>query len=181
MEKLNDSLSYHQGDKAEQRLATTPESGDSVHPCVTDNIDSIASPRKEVSASNNSDNEDDEDADGSEALLRFPTKVRIKTCPGLTPRCLLKSLGYTLYLQLMSIVCDENNSSYVTWLPHGRGFRIGESKAFEQHILKKFFSKNAKFSSFTRKLNRWGFVRVSRGKSSLVPSLYGRQQLRAFA
>lgn len=35
--------------------------------------------------------------------------------------------------------------------------------AFESKILPKHFYKHSKYPSFTRKLNRWGFVRVTRG------------------
>jgi len=54
----------------------------------------------------------------------------------------------------------------ISWLPHGRGFVIYKKKAFEEQILPRHFNKQSKFSSFTRKLNRWGFVRVTRGPES---------------
>jgi hypothetical protein len=40
---------------------------------------------------------------------------------------------------------------------------IFRKKAFELKILPKHFHKQSKYSSFTRKLNRWGYVRVTRG------------------
>jgi hypothetical protein len=63
----------------------------------------------------------------------------------------------------MEILDNDENTEIITWLPHGRGFVILRKKAFEQSILPKYFHKQSKYSSFTRKLNRWGFVRVTRG------------------
>ena len=50
----------------------------------------------------------------------------------------------------------------ISWLPHGNGFIIHKKKAFANEILPKHF-KASKFTSFTRKLNRWGFSRAPRG------------------
>ena len=66
----------------------------------------------------------------------------------------------------MEILEDEEYSDVISWLPHGRGFVIFKKKAFEEKILPKHFNKQSKYSSFTRKLNRWRFVRVTRGPES---------------
>jgi hypothetical protein len=58
---------------------------------------------------------------------------------------------------------DEEHGDTISWLPHGRGFMIYKKKLFETKIMPKYFHKNSKYTSFTRKLNRWGFVRVTRG------------------
>jgi hypothetical protein len=63
----------------------------------------------------------------------------------------------------MEILDDPENSDTLSWLQHGRGFVIYRKKAFEQRILPRYFNKHSKYSSFTRKLNRWGFSRVTRG------------------
>jgi HSF-type DNA-binding len=77
---------------------------------------------------------------------------------------LLLTLSYSLsLLQLMEILDNKAYSDIISWLPHGRGFIIFRKKSFEQTILPKYFNKQSKYSSFTRKLNRWGFVRVTRG------------------
>jgi hypothetical protein len=68
------------------------------------------------------------------------------------------------FLQLMDILHnDEEHGETISWLPHGRGFMIYKKKLFETKIMPKYFHKNSKYTSFTRKLNRWGFVRVTRG------------------
>jgi len=64
--------------------------------------------------------------------------------------------------QLMDILSNEEHSSIITWLPEGNGFIISKKKAFAEKILPKYF-KASKFTSFTRKLNRWGFSRIPRG------------------
>lgn len=72
-------------------------------------------------------------------------------------------VALTFPQRLMEILENEENTDIISWLPHGRGFVIFRKKAFEQKILPKYFHKSSKYSSFTRKLNRWGFVRVTRG------------------
>jgi hypothetical protein len=66
----------------------------------------------------------------------------------------------------MEILDNEDYSSMISWLPHGGGFVVFRKKAFALKILPKHFNKQSKFSSFTRKLNRWGFQRVTRGHES---------------
>lgn len=56
-------------------------------------------------------------------------------------------------------------SEIISWTPSGKSFHILNSKRFVAEILPHFF-KSAKYSSFTRKLHRWGFVRHYRGKEA---------------
>jgi HSF-type DNA-binding len=65
--------------------------------------------------------------------------------------------------QLREILDDPENAKWIAWLPHGRAFVITHKWEFAADVLPKYYNKLAKYSSFTRKLNRWGFVRVSRG------------------
>eukprot|EP00978_Attheya_sp_CCMP212_P030299 scaffold110777_cov51-Attheya_sp.AAC.6 len=69
---------------------------------------------------------------------------------------------YKLAIALYAAISNEDNSNIISWLPHGRGFMIYQKTSFANEIMPKFF-KQSKFTSFTRKLNRWGFSRVSRG------------------
>ena len=66
---------------------------------------------------------------------------------------------------LMSVLSNDQVSDIITWLPHGKGFIILQTKKFVSDVLPQYF-KHAKFSSFTRKLHRWGFTRVARGPES---------------
>jgi hypothetical protein len=66
--------------------------------------------------------------------------------------------------RLLEILSNhEEHGDIISWLPHGRGFMIYKKKMFEIKIMPKYFHKHSKYTSFTRKLNRWGFVRVTRG------------------
>lgn len=58
-------------------------------------------------------------------------------------------------MRLMEVLQDESNSESIRWLPHGRAFIIYNKKLFEAEVMPKFFPRKSKYSSFTRKLNRW--------------------------
>lgn len=57
--------------------------------------------------------------------------------------------------RLMSILSDERNQEAICWLPHGRSFIVRNRKLFAETVMCRYFSRKAKYSSFTRKLNRW--------------------------
>ena len=57
--------------------------------------------------------------------------------------------------RLISILGDERNHDAICWLPHGRAFIIRSRASFAERVMPKFFSRKSKYSSFTRKLNRW--------------------------
>ncbi len=65
----------------------------------------------------------------------------------------------------MKVLSDSNFNDIITWTPSGKSFIIVNPKAFVADILPEHF-KSAKFSSFTRKLHRWGFNRHYRGDES---------------
>jgi hypothetical protein len=70
--------------------------------------------------------------------------------------------NYATFPQKMrQILSNPSYSDSITWLPHGRGFVILQKRRFAEEVMPKFF--NCKFTSFTRKLNRWNFTRVTRG------------------
>jgi len=60
------------------------------------------------------------------------------------------------------VLSDKNLSDVISWTPSGKAFEIRKPKQFVADILPEHF-KSAKYSSFTRKLHRWGFVRHYRG------------------
>jgi hypothetical protein len=62
---------------------------------------------------------------------------------------------YIFPQRLMSILSDEKNHDAICWLPHGKGFVIRNRKLFSEKIMPRFFPRKSKYSSFTRKLNRW--------------------------
>ena len=62
----------------------------------------------------------------------------------------------------MKVLSTRRYNDIICWTPDGKGFSILRPKAFADNILPKYF-KEAKYSSFTRKLHRWGFQRHLRG------------------
>ena len=55
--------------------------------------------------------------------------------------------------KLHAILSNENYSDYISWLPHGRAFRVLKPKAFEEDVLPKYF-RSTKFASFMRQVSR---------------------------
>ena len=54
---------------------------------------------------------------------------------------------------------DEEVSDTIGWMPHGKSFTIKNPQNFEGKVMPRFFGRG-KYSSFIRKLNRWGFRQV---------------------
>ncbi|KAL7541942.1 hypothetical protein ACHAXR_011371 [Thalassiosira sp. AJA248-18] len=54
------------------------------------------------------------------------------------------------------------SSNAVSWLPHGRAFKILDQQDFMEVVVPMFF-KQKKIRSFYRQLNLWGFKRVLKG------------------
>ena len=73
-----------------------------------------------------------------------------------------EEIPLTFPQRLMELLDDSSNDDVIGWLPHGQGFLIYQKRRFAAEIMPKYF-KQSKFTSFTRKLNRWGFLRISRG------------------
>ena len=57
--------------------------------------------------------------------------------------------------KLMDILADPLNQGTISWLPDGKSFVIRDRTLFAEIVMPRYFPRKAKFSSFTRKLNRW--------------------------
>ena len=78
-------------------------------------------------------------------------------------------------MNLMKFAEAQNEENYcVTWLEDGKSFIIRNPDEFTRKVLPKFF-KATKFSSFTRKLYRWGFRQVNRGIGPDDPIIFGNE------
>jgi hypothetical protein len=64
--------------------------------------------------------------------------------------------------KLMDLLNMPAAEHIVCWLPHGKSFMIVRPKMFATDIMPSYF-RQAKYASFTRKLNRWGFRQVTKG------------------
>lgn len=64
----------------------------------------------------------------------------------------------------MEILENPELSSIISWLPDGKSWQILQKQTFQDAIIPNFLaSSTAQWPSFTRKLIRWGFRRVSSG------------------
>ncbi|KAL7483988.1 hypothetical protein ACHAW6_009636 [Cyclotella cf. meneghiniana] len=62
--------------------------------------------------------------------------------------------------KLHAILANRNWNKTVTWLTSGKAFCIMDREEFTQKILPKYF-RESKFESFSRRIKRWGFRKVS--------------------
>ncbi|KAL7465621.1 hypothetical protein ACHAXS_005930 [Conticribra weissflogii] len=60
------------------------------------------------------------------------------------------------------MINNEASTGCVEWLPDNKGFVINQKKVFSNTVLPEYFGK-AKYTSFTRRLKRWGFKRITNG------------------
>ena len=70
--------------------------------------------------------------------------------------------------QLMEVLDNPEYSCIISWLDNGNDFIFHDVEAFCRIILPKYFRKTSLFSSFKRKLNRWGFRTRDRGKETRI-------------
>ncbi|KAL3944641.1 MAG: hypothetical protein SGBAC_001301 [Bacillariaceae sp.] len=83
-----------------------------------------------------------------------PDPFKPLTAPGRVPNFPAK---------MMAILSRPEYSDIVTWLDHGRAWKVLKSRQFESEVIPKFFE-HAKFSSFIRQANGWGFRRITQGR-----------------
>lgn len=67
---------------------------------------------------------------------------------------------------------DENYCA--AWLPDGKSFVVRNPDEFTRKVVPQYF-KATKFSSFTRKLYRWGFRQINRGIGPDDPVIFGNE------
>lgn len=75
-------------------------------------------------------------------------------------------VALTFPQRLMEVLDDESYKDIISWVNDGFSFMIHQEKIFTEIILPKHFNKACKYSSFSRKLNRWGFQRCCSGPFS---------------
>ena len=60
------------------------------------------------------------------------------------------------------ILSQNEFGQWITWMPHGRAFRVIVPVAFEKHISEKYFG-HKRYSSFLRQLSNHNFKHISQG------------------
>lgn len=65
--------------------------------------------------------------------------------------------------KMMAILSRPELSDIVTWLDHGRGWKVLKPRELEAKVLPTYFE-HSKFSSFIRQANGWGFRRLTQGR-----------------
>jgi len=65
-------------------------------------------------------------------------------------------------VKLHKILSKLEFADVVSWLPHGRSWRVLKPKAFEEKVVPLYF-RHAKYASFMRQVNGWGFKRMTQG------------------
>ena len=63
----------------------------------------------------------------------------------------------------MQILSSGQHEHIISWTPDGLSFVVKKPSLLVSEVLPHYF-KEVKYSSFTRKLHRWGFVKILRGK-----------------
>jgi len=75
--------------------------------------------------------------------------------------------------------CDLDGYSFIiSWLPHGRAFKIHDMPLFIEQVMPKYFYQS-KMSSFRRQLNFYGFYKLRNGvdKSAFCHELFLHDRL----
>lgn len=74
-----------------------------------------------------------------------------------------KNLSFPFKLQAMLDLLElKGETKVISWLPHGRAFRVHNPNAFVRVLMPRYFSMS-KFSSFQRQLHLYSFQRVTNG------------------
>ena len=61
--------------------------------------------------------------------------------------------------RLHAMLSDEQYSHIISWMPHGRAWKVINKELLMEEAIPKFFGQS-KFASFSRQLSGWGFTRL---------------------
>mmetsp|Transcript_3222 Transcript_3222/g.6681 ORF Transcript_3222/g.6681 Transcript_3222/m.6681 type:complete len:373 (+) Transcript_3222:130-1248(+) len=64
---------------------------------------------------------------------------------------------------LHCMLSEQKNEKIVSWMPHGRSWRVHKRNEFESDVLPQCF-RHSRFPSFLRQVNNWGFKRITQGR-----------------
>jgi hypothetical protein len=104
---------------------------------------------------------------------QVPLFAKIAQAP---PQVKRKRRAKTFPVKLMEAITANYDEDIVSWMPDGRSFVVVNPDLFVDVILKQSF-KGCKYTSFVRKLNRWGFSRLTSGADCFYHSLFQRERI----
>mmetsp|Transcript_25582 Transcript_25582/g.55040 ORF Transcript_25582/g.55040 Transcript_25582/m.55040 type:complete len:517 (-) Transcript_25582:270-1820(-) len=64
--------------------------------------------------------------------------------------------------KLAAMLSDPDHASIITWMPHGRSWKILNRELFSTFALPRYFG-HSNHASFVRIVNAWGFRRITKG------------------
>jgi hypothetical protein len=67
--------------------------------------------------------------------------------------------------KLNHMLADPQNSHIISWMPHGRAWKILRPQEFTDRVLPRYFE-SVNYNSFVRLINAWGFRRFTTGRDS---------------
>ena len=68
----------------------------------------------------------------------------------------------TFSQKVYHMLSQEDYQKYISWMPHGRAFKVTVPTVFERVVCQKYFG-HKRYSSFLRQLNNHGFKHISKG------------------
>ena len=68
----------------------------------------------------------------------------------------------TFPMKLHKLLSDPEAEGIITWLPHGRSWKVIKQEEFEKLLLPRYYD-HSNISSFMRQVNGWDFRRVAKG------------------
>ena len=98
--------------------------------------------------------------------------VTIIVFSNILPFSTLNSINQMMMLMRFVDEQKDDPNYCAAWLPEGKSFVVRSPDEFARQVIPKFF-KATKFSSFTRKLYRWGFRQINRGIGPDDPVIFG--------
>jgi len=86
----------------------------------------------------------------------------------------------TFPTKLFDILARDDLSHIISWLPHGRSWKVHDQDEFEAKVMPVYFQQT-KFASFARQVTGWGFKRITAGgpdRNSYFHELFLRDEPR---
>lgn len=104
-----------------------------------------------------------EDLMAASALTNFAKRAKENGSKSISSasKSTLYSVGARFPIQLMKLLNCGKHDDIISWTPDNRCFIVYNPHQLVREVLPLYFEKNLKYSSFTRKLHRWGFLKIS--------------------